>query len=446
MSKALQRLKRVLGPVLKVFAGNAGGQAVVVLTSLVVARLYSPEDFGLLTSLVAITALVAPLATLKVEHLVVAAITDREAVASATIGLMSSTGAAVLISLFSVTIGPIAFEAIGVSDLSGYWWLIGLTVLALGAVRITSSWMTRTEQFGRLGFRGLLQGLGQGVTQVALGFAGMTPVGLLLGIPAGRFLGLAGVLGKRGIYGGGGASLREIRSSAASNRRYILTGLPASALNSMGVQVPLLIFGALFGSAALGLLGFALRVLGAPIVSLGEAVAQVFESRLGKRVRSETDGREALLARTVLGLAILGLVPATIIFFWGGELFAVFFGEQWRTAGEISSVLAPAFLIQFAATPISRSLYLVSRVLWQLGWEIFRLVSVSGSIIIGNLLGLDFKSVVLCYSMSLIATYLSLILLSYIAARNSGNEISDVGRDKMRSGDEIEKELRRHEG
>src|SRR5699024_10159091 len=71
-----------------------------------------------------------------------------------------------------------------------------------------------------------------------------------------------------------------------------------------------------------------------------------------------------LLKRTVLILVLIGIVPFTVIYFWGAPLFAFVFGSQWVLSGKIAAVLSPWLMANFVASSISMIPSIIGKLRW----------------------------------------------------------------------------------
>jgi O-antigen/teichoic acid export membrane protein len=57
--------------------------------------------------------------------------------------------------------------------------------------------------------------------------------------------------------------------------------------------------------------------------------------------------------QSVKTLFVFSIVPFSVVFFFGAELFALVFGEDWREAGQYAQIMAPWFMVNFMSSPIS---------------------------------------------------------------------------------------------
>lgn len=108
----------------------------------------------------------------------------------------------------------------------------------------------------------------------------------------------------------------------------------------------------LFSKEDFGLYDLSFRMLRMPLIFIGVALGQVFFQRCAEKVNSDED-IVPLITKAIKTLALLSIVPFSIIFFFGEEIFAFVFGEEWRESGRFSEILVPWFMMNFIASPIS---------------------------------------------------------------------------------------------
>jgi O-antigen/teichoic acid export membrane protein len=89
--------------------------------------------------------------------------------------------------------------------------------------------------------------------------------------------------------------------------------------------------------------------------------------------RETPDQIMPLFGRTSLGLALVGSIPAIVLWFWGVPLFRTAFGSQWVVSGSIAALIAPWYLLEFIVSPVSRIVLVLSGQETKLIWDVARL-------------------------------------------------------------------------
>lgn len=396
-------------------AGGAVGQLVTLLLAPVLTRLYTPADFGVLAVFTSIISILGVLTTLRLEVAVVLPESEEEAAA---VAWLAGT-CAIVVALVIGAAGPLVAAPLGAlldaPALPGLWWLVALTSLLVGAFQLLSAWITREQRYSALGLRNFSLGTATVGGQLGLGLLGAGSIGLLLGQAAGYLAAVCGL----------GSARRALRRPArgavlAALRRYRRFPLVASwsaVLNSAGQQAPILVVSAMYGQFVVGLLGLTVRVLAAPVVLVGRAVAQVFLGEASAASRTRTGDMARQLRNTVLALVAIGALPALVLALFAPALFGVLFGAQWVEAGHYAQLLSLGYLAQFAVSPVSQTLLLLERQALQLTWDSSRLVLTCGAPLACAVLGAPADVAVAALSAAFVVSYTALFLTCWRLAR-----------------------------
>jgi O-antigen/teichoic acid export membrane protein len=339
--------------VLTLASGTAIAQLLLALAMPVLARLYSPADYGTLAVYASTLTVLLVVASLRYELAI--PLPEDEAVAGSLLVLaLILVGAMTAVVSLVVWLGGDAFvAAVKVPVLRPYRWLIPVGFLGAGTYQALSYWAIRRGAFSRVARTKLSQGIGQVVTQIALGLARAGAPGLLVGDVVGR------------VAGGGGLALLALRDRpaarvtraslvAAAGRysRFPLLTTWAGLLNIGSLQLPSILFAASFGAAAAGLYALSYKMLVLPTMLVAQAVGQVFLSRATTTAR-EPERLRQLTERTALVLFACGLPVFAAVALGGPQLFAAVMGSRWEEAGRYAQVLAPWFVVWLVSNPLS---------------------------------------------------------------------------------------------
>ena len=287
-------------------SGTAIAQVFLALALPVLARLYTPADYGALAVYSSTLTVLIVVASLRYELAIPLPEDERMAGSLLVLAFILLAGTTAVVSLL-VWLGGDAFvAAVKVPALLPYRWLIPLGFAGAGTYQALSYWAIRRGAFGRVARTKLSQGTGQVVTQVALGLARMGAPGLLIGDVVGR------------VAGGGGLALLALRdrpaagvtraslvAAASRYRRFPLLTTWSGLLNIGSLQLPSILFAASFGAAAAGLYALSYKMLVLPTMLVAQAVGQVFLSRAATVAR-EPERLRRLTERTALSCSPAG--------------------------------------------------------------------------------------------------------------------------------------------
>lgn len=360
--------------------GNGGAQLLAVLAAPILARLYTPEDFGLLAVYAGLLSVCLVTSCLRYELAIPLPDCDREAAAIASLCLGIVVAMTLATGSVALTWNREIALLLGTPLLADYLWLLPVGVLLGGFYQIFSYWSVRTRQFPAVAATKIKQSLAMIAIQLC-GFK-VGPLALLGGQAAGHAVGgvtLARCALKRGDF-------KEVTAQGASRaatryRQFPFFSAPASLFNTTGAQLPPILFAALFSPAAAGCYALANRVLAVPISVLGSAIGSVFLSNAADAFREGTLG--VLVAGTHRKLAHIAMPPMMIVVVAGPDLFAAVFGEQWREAGKLARLMAPWLYMVFVTSPFSTVFSVMEKQQRDVVFQVALMVVRAASIIVG---------------------------------------------------------------
>lgn len=371
--------------------GTAVAQAITVAAAPLLTRLYPPADFGVLAVFGSTVSLISVAAALKYDGALPLPERDDDAAHLLVLSLLLLTLTTAATVALSWAFGARLAAWTDAPALATWWWLIPLGTLGAGGYQIFSFWAMRESAYPVMAKTRVARGVAKIGTQIGLGLPalGLGPVGLLAGEVLGRGVGttsLAALPARRLRELTEGFSLDRCRALAARYRKFPLFESGAALLYTAGMQLPPLLMAVSFSSRETGWFALSQNVIGMPIGLVAHAVAQAYVGNSSELARTDPSELKRLFRRTVRQLAVVGAIPALLLFFFGPALFSFVFGTEWRAAGVYARILSVLFLAQFIVTPFSHTLNLVDRQELSLAWEVARFLLVLAAFVAAPLL------------------------------------------------------------
>jgi len=343
-----------------VLSGGASlGHCFTVAAAPLLTRLYLPHDIGNLGLFTAFLAVTVVTASLQYDVAIVSAPDEREAAHLTTLSMLFALPMSVAGGLLLYAM--IHYSLLGLGVLPAY--AAGLmvpTMFFAGLFSILRYWSLRDERFGIVSHAVIFQNGGRSLLQVALGTIGLHSFGLLLGEVFGRGIGMSRMARKAlPVIREYALSRRDVGKALAGNRQFPLYSMPSSLLNQLGTSLPLPLLVMLYGADVGGYYTLVWRVLAAPVVLVGDSMADAFHSRAALYAREDPKRLLRFFHRTSAALLAMGIAPALVIFCFGEPMFAFAFGNRWKLSGTIAAIVAPWFLTSFVVSPVSRLVYVL---------------------------------------------------------------------------------------
>ncbi|HOD72731.1 MAG TPA: oligosaccharide flippase family protein [Deltaproteobacteria bacterium] len=393
--------------VAKLASGNAFAQALAILITPLLTRLFEPSDFGVAALFISISAIITIISCMRYELSIMLPEDEGEAANLFFISLFS------VLFITSLASAIIFFSHDGIvklfqsQELGRYLWLLPLSILSNGIILAFNYWNARIKAFGRTSRAVVLSSATAQAAKISGGFLGYTTGGVLIGATVlgqalSAFYMSVSILGKDFKEFSQNITLAKIRQGVVRHKKFPLIDLWGALLNTVSWQLPALMLGAFFSPVIVGLYALGNSVIRAPINLIVGSIAQVFYQRT-----SEARNRgniASVVERVFKRLVSFGLFPMFLLCFMGKDLFIVAFGKEWAEAGMYTQILAPWMFFTFISSPLSVlfSVYERQGTAMLLQSSIF--LTRFASLYVGGIMGNVYVALLL-YSISGIAVY-----------------------------------------
>jgi O-antigen/teichoic acid export membrane protein len=387
-----------------VLSGAAVAQAIPLIGSLVIARLFLPADFGTFAAWLGATTLAAVAVSGRYELALVLEPTSagRRVGAHVTlwVAVVASAGIAICCVLALMAPGPVSQ-----SSWAPLMLLVAPTGLLMASTQTWQSWAAAESRFMDLSAMRIAQSTGITGLQVFAGLVSSSALSLALGHALGVTVALAFATRRLPV---GHIDRADARAFLRRHVNFPLWSLPGGFINAGAAQLPVFVVAVRFGADIAGYLALVLRILGAPTALLGASVLDVFKVRAAASYRERGQCREDYL-RTLRGLAIGSAIVCIPVALFSEELFAFLFGERWHEAGVMAAWLLPLFALRFVASPLSYMFFIAGRQRLDLAWQVALLAMTVTTLTVG----VQYSTTLQLYSAGYSLLYLLYLWMSF---------------------------------
>lgn len=395
-------------------SGSFLSRLIGLFTAPLITRLYSPDEYGILSVFTAIIGVAGSLSTLR--YAVTIPLAEKEETADNLLKL--SFLITLLLSLFIFLIVFFFGETIAFSfslqSIQPYFWILPICFLGVGLYEALSSWATRKKHFKLITKTILSQSISSRLIKIGLGLIGVKPLGLLIGFVASQVAGSGNLmlkLLKEKPFFLKKFSLLEIREAAVRYFRFPLFQTPSQLLLSFGANLPTIFLVNIFDAKTAGFYGLAYGMVSLPMNLFGNAISQVYYAEIAKIGKLNSEKIYKLTLSVIKKLFITSFFPALLLGLFGPWLFSIFFGKNWYDAGIYARLLSLVILFRFVSTPIMHCLNVLEKQGYQLILNIIRVTTVVCVFIITRLLNWDASTCIMIYSAIISLFYAMIIFL-----------------------------------
>lgn len=391
-------------------------QVVTILISPVLTRIYSPEDFALLAVFTTLFTTFLPCVSGRYDIAIVALKDELESQKMVALSLYVNL-------IFCIVFLIITYTNYKVFEFWSFPNLLGILVFSVpimlfinGIFSTFKYTANRNEQYKLIGTATLMQGIVTASLMLIFGLSSSpSHVGMILSM----MLGSSAASIYLGRY-----HRKFIRTLTSFSRRDLLflskkyidypcfDAIP-SLLDGITLAFPVFILARYYPAEITGYYALLLRVANAPLGFISQSFSQVHFREITAYVH---DGRDALpyLLRATYTLTLIVLLPCLVLSFFSPDLFAFIFGEDWRYAGQLLSILMPSFAVKFVVSTLSPVFAPTGNNFLGASWKILAFVIVAFTYLISadRLDVLDFFRMMLVVDIFLYFLYFGFIILA----------------------------------
>ena len=372
INKYLTRIKNstYILHIVTLLSGTLISQIIMLVFIPILTRLYSPQEFGTYSLFLIVIGIIGLISSLKYEQAIVLAKSIEDAQALVFLSVLITLGVTLLVSFVLVLFNDIFIAYF--DELSHVIWVIPIGILLLGLIQILNAFASREQEYKTMSKVRVSNSITlvniQSISKYLFEFDGLI-LGKLLADFLSLFL-LVKLYIKKQTIKLKSLSRRRILVNAKRYENFPKYQSFTVFLNQLSQDIPILLLISLYSPEVAGLYALAIRVLQAPVSLIGGSTATVYYQRASKMFVSGQNIYR-LYVKTTISLLKLFIVPFVIIFFFGEELFAFLFGEEWIESGEMSEILIVWILFLFINSPSTRTYSILNLQKLQMILQIF---------------------------------------------------------------------------
>lgn len=382
-------------------AGAVLGQGTSLILAPVLTRVFSPAEFGYLSSYSAAVSMLCVVASLGLEIAIPISVDLAETANLTALCFMVLAGTTAVICLVSLGLSPRLMDMLLLGPVGAHRALIPIGFVCFGAYYIMVATATRQGAFREIARTRIAQGVVGPISQIALGLAGFGAPGLAIGFVLGQSAGVSLLLRRTVLASREAMATISWRGIGRAWRRYL--GFPlwvswTRLIEVVSIMMIYLLLTALYAPAVAGFLFLCDRVIARPLVIVSSSFLQVFTGEAGRSVHGDPRGLQRRFYQVIAGQALVSasvIAAANIAADW---LFPHFFGARWDAAVPFLRAMSPAYMFMTVTHPVSTTLQMLERQALNAAWQVLRMAAVFAVVFTTWKTGMSAVGTVWCYS------------------------------------------------
>ncbi|HCV2137326.1 TPA: type 8 capsular polysaccharide synthesis protein Cap8K [Staphylococcus aureus] len=405
------RLNKFIGDSFLMILSSGIAQVILIITTPIITRLYSPTEFGEFTIFSNIAMILIPIINARYDLLIVNTKNDRSANILSQISFLIS----LLILLILIPIFAISAWLYPNFILDFIFIIIMLFLVSL--TNIFTNYLNKERKYKVLSLINVFRAGSMALLQIIFGLLALGSLGLIIGFSlsyiAGITLGYKTFKKHFNIV----RDKEETKALFLENKNQLVYSTPSILLNSLSFSVVVFFIGILYTNTEVGIYGMAIRVLGMPVTIISLGLSKIFMQQANDYYIEYGNFRNLLLKFSSI-LVIVSIILYVPLYLFSEELVNILLGHSWVDAITVIKIVIPLFVIRLIVSTVSLSVIVLQKQQLELILQALFLIGTTATFVISKMLNLTFLNFVSINTVVLIVSYMIFFIALYYFAKN----------------------------
>ncbi|MRX12228.1 oligosaccharide flippase family protein [Staphylococcus aureus] len=405
------RLNKFIGDSFLMILSSGIAQVILIITTPIITRLYSPTEFGEFTIFSNIAMILIPIINARYDLLIVNTKNDRSANILSQISFLIS----LLILLILIPIFAISAWLYPNFILDFIFIIIMLFLVSL--TNIFTNYLNKERKYKVLSLINVFRAGSMALLQIIFGLLALGSLGLIIGFSlsyiAGITLGYKTFKKHFNIV----RDKEETKALFLENKNQLVYSTPSILLNSLSFSVVVFFIGILYTNTEVGIYGMAIRVLGIPVTIISLGLSKIFMQQANDYYIEYGNFRNLLLKFSSI-LVIVSIILYVPLYLFSEELVNILLGHSWVDAITVIKIVIPLFVIRLIVSTVSLSVIVLQKQQLELILQALFLIGTTATFVISKMLNLTFLNFVSINTVVLIVSYMIFFIALYYFDKN----------------------------
>jgi O-antigen/teichoic acid export membrane protein len=335
--------------------GAIVAHAISFLTLPVLARIYGPTEFGKFSILVAAGLMFTPLATLKLETLIVVEKNVSKARLYLRIAVFMTLFLSILIFFLFLVLRT--FSVVGNQfKFDDFWLFLPFIIIVNSIILLSQQIILRAQSYKVFSLTGISQSFFVALSQISLSLITPKAIYLFFGWFLGKIIGISWILPKT----------RELWRHRAKVRRIYLETFrgifpqikflnQGSLFESIAVAFPTVYVGIVFGNEFAGMFSLSQVLLMAPIVLVGSGIGSLILTEYSGDpgfASSNIQYQKRGIRKIFFSLVVISVLYIVFYYLLAGILVRRLLGPEWLSALELFTLIIVPYSVGLVWYPL----------------------------------------------------------------------------------------------
>lgn len=403
-----------LRSILLLTSGSMLGQVIGFVGSMIMTRIYTASEIGIMTTVVSFSGIFAPVINGRFDFALVKERGDKYIFALVKLSIYIGVVLSLFISLGSF----IYFTGIDgfISPFVSVVFVFFILVIQVFS-NVFKSYNNNIGDFKTMTSVIVMRRFAEEVSMTVFGLLGWKAIGLLISRVIGQYFGMKREIKniKKKFINILSVQRKDMVEAYNIHKRQLYYSAPAALMNAGSYSLISLVIGKFFGLEVLGVYAISFAVLGLPLSVISGNVSKVYFSEASKEYAKKGVFNEST-NKTLIFLILFGIILFFVMYYLFPMIVPFIYGDKYEMSGFMIRILSPMFAIRFVSSAINTGLVVCNKQNFELIIQLLFMISVALLAILCNYRFLSITTFLLGVSVSYSIVYLiNLISICYFS-------------------------------
>jgi len=360
--------------------GSLVAQIIVISSSPIITRIFPPSALGVSAFFLSIVGPLSIISIMSYPLAIVLPKNDKRAKLLIVLSLFLAIIFSVAYVLLYMSYEREILKFLKAEEIKSYMYLIPIAIVGSAFSSVVSQWMVRKKLFLIISKIAIITAVLTVMLKIVIGSLYPSPLVLIYISILGLFLstilffyyeqtGFSGFYTDKVTY----KFFLKLLATAKIFKDFCIYRTPQNVVNIINHSVPILLLSILFGMSNSGYYSLSFAVLSVPITVISGSIYQVIYPKINSLYKRNID-IFPILYKSMLWLAVSGVIPLVVIMWFGQEIFSFIFGYEWMKAGIYAQWMSIALFFYYICRPAIAAIPVIGIQKELLVWEVFDFV------------------------------------------------------------------------
>ncbi|MBN2275283.1 MAG: oligosaccharide flippase family protein [Bacteroidales bacterium] len=350
--------------ILTLMTGNTIAQIIQIAIIPILARLYTPADFGVFAVYLSLSTIISTVASLRYDLAIMLPKEEKEAVNLLTLSVFLATLISVVAFAGIFLFRPVINHYVHNKDIVKWLFYIPLTIFLSSMYQIFNVWLNRKKQYKVMTASIISQRGTISLTNILMGLAKFGQAGLIFGNIIGQFVS-AIILFIKSIFSNrkelSMASAVDMKKAGLRFKKFPLYDTPNTIFFNFSTKGIIVLLSKLFGDVVVGFYSMTEKIMITPFSFFTNAFSQAFYQKQSYIYNFDRSNFNNLINQAIHKMALIITVPFIIMVVTSKWYIPVILGREWEIIYRYIFIFAPFVYVSLTGSPYTHVLKIIDK-------------------------------------------------------------------------------------